>query len=155
MLCIANTRRNVLQSRSFVHNTMSSGHFGRAIRKPFLRAKSHNFQFFQTRFKFQTSFFKMLNFQTIEKLISLHMHFNSVYYTCFVDLDPADSALKPIFENARNLSFMSLLDELISKRCFKFRSPHIPSSAFECSRLNGLSKQPLVSLASRSFAGSG
>ena len=44
MLCLANTRRIVLQSRSLVHNTTSSGHFGRAIRRPFLRAKSHNFQ---------------------------------------------------------------------------------------------------------------
>ena len=44
MLCIANTRCIVLQSRSLVHNTTSSGHFGRAIRRPFLRAKSHNFQ---------------------------------------------------------------------------------------------------------------
>ena len=33
MLCIANTRRIVLQSRSLVHNTTSSGHFGRAIRR--------------------------------------------------------------------------------------------------------------------------
>ena len=31
-------------SRSLVHNTTSSGHSGRAIRRPFLRAKSHNFQ---------------------------------------------------------------------------------------------------------------
>ena len=38
-----NTRRIVLQSCSLVHNTTSSGHFGRAIRRPFLRAKSHNF----------------------------------------------------------------------------------------------------------------
>ena len=38
MLCIANTRLIVLQSRSLVHNTTSSGHFGRAIRRPFLRA---------------------------------------------------------------------------------------------------------------------
>ena len=44
MLCIANTLRIVLQSRSLVHNTTSSGHFDRAIRRPFLRAKSHNFQ---------------------------------------------------------------------------------------------------------------
>ena len=28
MLCIANTRRIVLQSCSLVHNTASSGHFG-------------------------------------------------------------------------------------------------------------------------------
>ena len=83
------------------------------------------------------------------------MDFNSVYYICFVDLAPADSAMKPIFETARNLSLLSLLDELIYTPCFKFRSPHIPSSAFECSGLNGLSKELLVSLASRSFAGTG
>ena len=31
ILCIANTRRIVLHSRSLIHNTTSSGHFGRAI----------------------------------------------------------------------------------------------------------------------------
>ena len=44
MLCIAKTRRIVLQSRSLVHNTTSSGHFGCAIRGPFLGVKSHDFQ---------------------------------------------------------------------------------------------------------------
>ena len=34
----------IRQSRSLVHSTTSSRHFGRAIRRPFLRAKSHNFQ---------------------------------------------------------------------------------------------------------------
>ena len=33
-----------IATRSLVHNTTSSGHFGRVIRRPFLRAKSHNFQ---------------------------------------------------------------------------------------------------------------
>ena len=40
MLCIANTRLIVLQSSSLVHSTKPSGHFGLAIRRPFLRAKS-------------------------------------------------------------------------------------------------------------------
>ena len=44
MLCIANTRRIVLLSLSLAHNNTSSGHFGRAIRGPFLGVKSHNFQ---------------------------------------------------------------------------------------------------------------
>ena len=55
--------------------------FGRAIRRPFLRANRSIFGcykmaifFFQTRFKLWNSVFKMLNFQNIEKLISLHMH---------------------------------------------------------------------------------
>ena len=39
MSCIANTRRIVLQSCSLVHNTTSSGHFGRAIRRPFFESK--------------------------------------------------------------------------------------------------------------------
>ena len=43
-IATCNTRLIVLQSRSLVRNTTSSGHFGRAIRRPFLRAKSHNFQ---------------------------------------------------------------------------------------------------------------
>ena len=81
MLCIDNTRCIVLQSPSLVHNITSSGHFGCVIRRPFLRAKSPIFRcykitnFFQTRFKLWNSVFKMLNFQTIEKLILLHIHF--------------------------------------------------------------------------------
>ena len=49
MLCIANSRHVLLQSCSLVHNITSSGHFGRAIRLPFLRVKSHNFQVLQNR----------------------------------------------------------------------------------------------------------
>ena len=49
MLCIAKARRIVLQSCSLVHNTTSSGHLGHAIRGPFLRTKSHNFQVLQNR----------------------------------------------------------------------------------------------------------
>ena len=66
-------------------NTTSSGHFGREIRRPFVRAKSHNFQvflsryFFQTRFKLWNSVLKMLNFQTIEELISLHIYFKATF----------------------------------------------------------------------------
>ena len=68
MLCIANTRRIVLQSRSLVHNTTSSGHFGRAIRTIFRCYKIANF--FQTRFKLWNSVFKMkLNFQNIDASI--------------------------------------------------------------------------------------
>ena len=74
MLCIANTRHIVLQSCSLVHNTTSSGYFGCAIRIPFLRAN-----FFQTRFKLWNSVLKVLIFQNIEKLISLHMHFNTLF----------------------------------------------------------------------------
>ena len=81
MLCIANTRRIVLQSRSLVHNTASSGHFGCAIRRPFLEQNPTIFRcykiaiFFQTRFKLWNSVFEMLKFQNTEKVISLHIHF--------------------------------------------------------------------------------
>ena len=44
IFCLTNTRCIVLQSHSLVHNSTSSGHFGRAIRRPFSRAKLHNFQ---------------------------------------------------------------------------------------------------------------
>ena len=80
MLCIANTRCIVLQSRSLVHNTTSSGHFGRAIRDHFWEQIRTIFRcykianFFQTRFKLWNSVFKMLNFRNIEKLIALQMH---------------------------------------------------------------------------------
>ena len=40
----SHTCRIILQSHTLVHNTTSSGHFGQAIQRPFLRAKSHNFQ---------------------------------------------------------------------------------------------------------------
>ena len=82
MLCIANARRIVLQPRSLVHNTTSSGHFDRAIRRPFLRAKSHTFRCFKIAkhgLNFWNSVFKMLNFQNIEKLVSLHLHFNLLF----------------------------------------------------------------------------
>ena len=77
MLCKANTRHIVLQSRSLVYNTTSSGHFGHANREQnhtiFRCYKIANF--FQTRFKLLNSVLKMLNFQNIEKVISLHMYF--------------------------------------------------------------------------------
>ena len=85
MLCTANTSRILMESRRLVHSSTSchvTGHFGRAIRRAFLIAKSRSGEiieianFFQTRFKLWSSVFKLLNFQNIEKLISLHMHFN-------------------------------------------------------------------------------
>ena len=43
MLCVANTRRIVLQSRSLVHNTTSSRHFGRAYSKTIFESKITQF----------------------------------------------------------------------------------------------------------------
>ena len=79
----------------------------------------------------------------------------SVYYIFFGDLDSADSAIKADFETARNISLPSL--NALPKPCFKFRSPspHIPLSVFECSGIKGLSEEPSVLLASRSFAWTG
>ena len=78
--CIANTRRIVLQSRSLVHNTTSSGHvnvrfedhFWEQNRTMFRRYNIANF--FQILFKLWSSVLKMLNFRNIEKLIALQMH---------------------------------------------------------------------------------
>ena len=80
----------------------------------------------------------------------------SVYYIFFGDLDSADFAIKADFETARNLSLLSFARTL-PKSCFKFKipSPHIPLSAFVCSGVKGLSEEPSVLLASRSFAWTG
>ena len=81
ILCVANTWRVILQSCSLVHNTMSSGHFSWAIRRPFLRAKRHIFRcykianFFKHGSNFGIVSWKCWTFKIIEKLISLHVHF--------------------------------------------------------------------------------
>ena len=89
-LCIANTHRIVLPSHSLVHNTTSSGHvtrhFGHSIWRPFWEQNHTPFRhykianFFQIWFKLWNtcSVFKMANFQNIEKLILLHMHFKLI-----------------------------------------------------------------------------
>ena len=84
MVCIANTRRIVLQSHSLVHNIRHQDilaarfedHFWEQNRTIFRCYKITNF--FQTQIKLWDSVFKMLNIQDIEKLISLHIHFNGV-----------------------------------------------------------------------------
>ena len=47
-------------------------------------------------------------------------------------------------------SFFAVIG-LTNKPCFKFRSPYIPWSAFECSGCKGSLEEPSVFLASRSF----
>ena len=80
MLCIAKARRIVLQSRSSVHNITSSGHFGhfREQNRTIFRCYRIAIFFFQSRFKLWSNVSKMLNFQNIEILISLHRHFNTL-----------------------------------------------------------------------------
>ena len=81
MLCIANTCRIVLQSRSLVttlrHQDILAArfedHFGEQNRIIFRCYKIADF--FQTRFQLWNSAFEMLNFQNIEKVIPLHIHF--------------------------------------------------------------------------------
>ena len=81
MLWITNTRSIVLQSRCPQHYVIRT--LWQRESKTVFESKIAQFSsvikspiFLQTRFKLWNSVFKILNFQNIEKLISLHMHFN-------------------------------------------------------------------------------
>ena len=56
--------------------------------------------------------------------------------------------------SGRNRSFFAVIGRT-DKPCFKFRSPYIPSSAFESSGSKGSLEEPSVFLTSRSFARTG